>query len=147
MTTTDLSRRGFLIGAACVCTGVAAGCGSSQQYQSFIQATSDQRGTLVPLEQLSTTHTNLVYVAAHKSSVAIDYIAEANEPEDAWRALLLVCTHRGCKVAPNADGYLCPCHKSRFSADGDVLVGPARKPLTQLACVADEQAVHLTFPS
>jgi len=44
-------------------------------------------------------------------------------------AVSLVCTHLGCIVKPAGDGFDCPCHGSRFAADGRVLRGPAPRPL------------------
>ena len=41
------------------------------------------------------------------------------------------CTHQGCDVkwSSGEQKYECPCHGANFDADGDVLNGPATKPL------------------
>lgn len=46
-------------------------------------------------------------------------------------ALSARCTHLGCLVAFNEaeTAWECPCHGSRFGVDGDVLQGPAVRPL------------------
>ena len=52
--------------------------------------------------------------------------------ESGFSALSLVCTHLGCTVEQNTDGFVCPCHASRFDEDGNVTHGPASKPLHSL---------------
>jgi cytochrome b6-f complex iron-sulfur subunit len=39
------------------------------------------------------------------------------------------CTHQGCDVNWEEKAFLCPCHASKFDVNGDVLDGPASKPL------------------
>lgn len=50
-----------------------------------------------------------------------------------FRALSLVCTHLGCIVQRQESGaFTCPCHGSRFDAQGKVTQGPAPSPLRYL---------------
>jgi cytochrome b6-f complex iron-sulfur subunit len=51
---------------------------------------------------------------------------------DGFTALSLVCTHLGCTVESQTDGFACPCHGSRFDLQGNVKRGPASRPLPAL---------------
>lgn len=46
-------------------------------------------------------------------------------------ALYQRCTHLGCSVPwdQKAQGFICPCHSSEFSMEGEVLNPPAPRPL------------------
>ncbi|KMO80411.1 ubiquinol-cytochrome c reductase iron-sulfur subunit [Mycolicibacterium obuense] len=51
-----------------------------------------------------------------------------------FKAFSAVCTHSGCLVNKIADGTIdCPCHGSKFSLDGAVVDGPAKKPLEPIS--------------
>jgi cytochrome b6-f complex iron-sulfur subunit len=52
--------------------------------------------------------------------------------EKGFTAISLVCTHLGCTVEPDGQGFSCPCHGSQYSSEGLVLRGPAQKPLPTL---------------
>ncbi len=80
-----------------------------------------------------------------KFRVAIPESLGANEPylppgrsvalfraEKGVYAISTVCTHLGCIVKPSVNGFDCPCHGSKFTADGSVIRGPAPKALPRL---------------
>ena len=48
---------------------------------------------------------------------------------DGVYAVSLTCTHLGCIVKSQPDGFECPCHGSRFAPDGSVRKGPAPRGL------------------
>ncbi len=58
-------------------------------------------------------------------------------------ALSTVCTHLGCIVKREGEGFACPCHGSLFSADGAVHKGPAPKALPWLAVSRVAEGTYL----
>src|SRR5512141_347545 len=73
-------------------------------------------------------------------------VALFRDPEGIY-AISLVCTHLGCIIKNTGAGFECPCHGSRFSAEGAVVKGPAPKALPWRnvtlsggACIVDEAA-------
>lgn len=55
-----------------------------------------------------------------------------NNKSGEYSALSLTCTHLGCTVEEDGEGFLCPCHGSSYSKDGLVLQGPAKASLRPL---------------
>lgn len=51
---------------------------------------------------------------------------------DGFYAISTTCTHLGCAVARSREGFACPCHGSRFDSRGEVVGGPAPRPLPWL---------------
>ncbi|RKR30442.1 FAD-dependent oxidoreductase [Arthrobacter oryzae] len=62
----------------------------------------------------------VVEIGAHKTAVYADAAGDLH-------AVSAICTHLGCTVEFNAEDttWDCPCHGSRFAADGAVIQGPA----------------------
>ena len=75
------------------------------------------------------------------------YMAEARlyvrRGNDGFSAVDAVCTHLGCLVKMGegkyVGGFVCPCHDSRFDAQGIALNGPATKPLRFLRLWLDDE--------
>lgn len=68
---------------------------------------------------------------------------------DGVRAMSAVCTHLGCTVRTAGDGFVCPCHGSRYDHDGKVTGGPAPASLDFLKLEKDARQnliVDLTAP-
>lgn len=60
-----------------------------------------------------------------------DNVAAFRDEEGKVHAVSAVCTHMGCLVGWNETDrtWDCPCHGSRFSLSGEVIHGPATRPL------------------
>lgn len=50
-------------------------------------------------------------------------------PDGKHTVLSSECTHRACTVEVQGERIVCPCHGSTYDRKGDVLRGPAERPL------------------
>ncbi|MBM4166898.1 MAG: ubiquinol-cytochrome c reductase iron-sulfur subunit [Ignavibacteria bacterium] len=57
-------------------------------------------------------------------------IIVTKKSETEYLALSPVCSHLGCTVRKENSFFHCGCHGSTFSLDGNVMRGPAERPLT-----------------
>lgn len=122
--TAGLTRRRFcqLTGAAaCAAAGGGAAVLTADFLQPRVLFEPPTRFTAGPPEAL-----DVGAVVANETFRA--YVVRARE---GFHALSSVCTHLGCitRYQPDDGVIACPCHGSRFDLDGEVLAGPAPRPL------------------
>ena len=80
----------------------------------------------------------------HSRTILSEPPAMLLHTDQGFSALSLICTHLGCTVKNDAQGFACPCHGSHFDANGTVLHGPATKHLQTLRVeLTDEDSVKL----
>ena len=65
------------------------------------------------------------------ASVDGEKVAAFRDDDGGLHCVSATCTHLGCLVSFNTAerSWDCPCHGSRFDAEGAVLTGPATEPL------------------
>jgi len=69
------------------------------------------------------------------------------DSEESVRVLNPVCTHQKCTVQYDREKQLivCPCHGSTYSLDGEVIKGPAEKPLRAFEATLDSEKNRIVF--
>ena len=53
------------------------------------------------------------------------------------------CTHLGCAYHVDNGRFLCPCHTSIFSTDGQVVAGPAPRPLDRYETKIENERLQI----
>ena len=120
-------RRAFLawLTRGSLATIAALALGQVARFISFAPAAEDQ--TAIPVGQPEQYAAGtLTYVEPARAYIGRDGAG--------LYALDAVCTHLGCLVEQKpGGGFACPCHGSRFAADGQAQNGPASQALRHLA--------------
>ncbi|MGB3308149.1 MAG: Rieske 2Fe-2S domain-containing protein [Nodosilinea sp.] len=76
---------------------------------------------------------------------SVTYLVIKSGPAIAPYGIRPVCPHRGCAVIWQADQnrFACPCHGSKFDAQGRRLRGPARQSLPLVTVVERQNQIRL----
>ncbi|WP_449353921.1 FAD-dependent oxidoreductase [Virgibacillus natechei] len=79
------------------------------------------------IDELSTDDATVTRINGNRTGVYRDQNNELHMVDT-------TCTHMGCEVAWNSGDrtWDCPCHGSRFSYTGEVIEGPAKRPLAKI---------------
>jgi menaquinol-cytochrome c reductase iron-sulfur subunit len=139
----SLERRGFIGKAiytlASLIAGTLAACGSTYLIGTP-QMTEDAWADAGEVPNLRAGSPEEITFDRNR----VDSWKTRTEKASAWvilnkqgklNAFSPLCTHLGCAYHWQAEKrtFACPCHGSVFSADGEVLAGPAPRPLDRCA--------------
>jgi len=130
------TRRSFVVATGATVAGALAGCGGGKSSPST-PSTPAPTPTPAPADELrlplmgvgETVAASATLVGGLVTPLAVTRLSEAEAV-----TVSRVCTHQACTVAlPGAPAATldCPCHGSRFRTNGQVVNGPAARPLSQ----------------
>lgn len=127
-------KRRIFIKAACVAsTTVFSACKNTLATSPFLI----QANKLVINKSLFITQSK-VTLTYKENTFGVIELSKNN-----YAASLMNCTHRGCAIAHDEQGYVCPCHGARFDQQGRVKKGPAKQNLVTYITSSDENNVYI----
>ena len=117
------SRRDFLSAGWVAAGAAAAVAGVAAVGRAITSAPEAERTVELPADLLK---------RAEASGGLVHEGLLVRGPAAAPVVLDLTCTHLRCRVAPGeGGGFSCPCHGSRYDAEGRPVSGPASRPLAR----------------
>ena len=121
---TDLNRRQFFVKLGLGSLGIAAAGTTVFAYQFLSPNVLYEPSPIInagkpesfPMDSVTLDVNSAIYIIHSK---------------EGFFSLSAVCTHLGCLTAwkPDLGIIACPCHGSKFKAEGEKIEGPAPKPL------------------
>lgn len=145
----DFNRRDFLARSALTAASLAglsvlADCGDGQIGPPVPNSNSTDP-TLPGGGPVTVKLSDFPALSAAGTLVAIDSErAVMRTGDSSFVGLSMICTHELCLTSISTTGFNCPCHGSRFDKSGNVLNGPAARPLHPLTVSFDSTAGTLT---
>lgn len=151
----------LIAGSSSSATGAGAVTGTGTAVAAGTQAVPSSAASAAVIEQTRSAPAGKPkggVKIAQAANVSVGGVKAFTHPKTGEPAFLLqpkkgiflaysgVCTHQGCTVGYDQAQaqFACPCHGARFDAStGDVVRGPARKPLTKFDVVESNGNVYL----
>lgn len=101
----------------------------TDEYQTLVGGRSGCRQVSGTKTRPSSIRVKVRVIKTYGKTIAVCHDSDGTLHEHS-----AVCPHLGCIVARNASEHTwdCPCHGSRFMADGSVIAGPAEESLRAL---------------
>lgn len=126
-----LESSGSLALAVVGATGMAACLGSCSTIPQYT-ATVSGLTARVP-KQVFGVGEDFVNIVIITIPGKIRPLALVSDASGEVQCFLMRCTHKGCTLEVEMNGFACPCHGSTFDALGRVVNGPARENLAPIA--------------
>lgn len=128
-----MKRREFLKTVYLATACILPACKSTIKYADAIQ-----QGNKLVVDKSLFLANSIVTIAYNQHGIGITKL-----DDNTFVASLLTCTHQGCAVSVEENGFICPCHGARFDIIGQVTKGPAEGNLTRFITSTDQQFVYI----
>jgi len=134
-----ISRKDFLVKCSQTCAGILAG-------GIFLSAC--KTAALVPFQIKDSSIVVKKADMVGKSSAIfrtdkLPAPVYLSEKDGNYEAVLMLCTHKDCELNTYGKVLHCPCHGSEFNESGEVLQGPAEKPLLKFKVIVDNENIYI----
>ena len=147
------SRRSLLIGALCGIPLLIGGTLAASVSNYLFGRQPTQKGSWADAGDISDIQSGEPFQLRFERAV-VDGWKIRNEKSSAWvivdnernvTAFSPRCTHLGCAYRWQAEKKLfsCPCHGSTFNVKGDVVTGPASRPLDRYPTKLEDNRLWL----
>jgi len=139
-----MERRDFLKTSCGLCVMLGPGllgsilesCATSGAYNA--ERSGD--ALVVPLSRFDVNELQIVQCEGEQYNIAVH-----RRPDRTYIALLMACTHAANQLVSTGDQFVCRLHGSRYNEDGEVVQGPAERPMRVLATKTENDRL-LIFP-
>lgn len=128
-----MKRRVFLQSLCAAGVTLMTGCKSTPTYHQV----SKQGNKLVISKSLLDSN-GRVSVSHNNLNIGI-----VQASLNSYSAAQLTCTHMGCGIEADDNGFICPCHGARFTKLGKVVKGPAKTNLTRFITSSDDNNIYV----
>lgn len=135
-----MKRRRFIQKGGVACLGVVAGASLLPACAKVYYAQYAVEGSRIKVAKSEFAYRSAVVIRDEGLPAPI-YVVKDGE---VYTAVLMLCTHLGCEVAPFGQELHCPCHGSEFTHAGQVIAGPAEDPLKKFKVETNNDFIIIT---
>lgn len=140
-----IERRKFISSACILCLGMFSGTApalflSGCATINAIDANLINGKLIIPLSAIGRNNYVIVRASGYQREIAL-----IKRSDGSYTALAMECTHYSKPLDFDGKFFFCNAHGSRFTTDGEVIQGPARRQLKQFSVSHDESVLQITL--